>query len=266
MKNIKIIALFILISNYLYSQQAEERWKTIKGDLRSSDTVFLVNEWNIFYYQGDTFVHRNAVYIETNKSSAKYYRDRIGDFGLKNRLSEKNEYYYLKYKNIDNLFYYSDDKEEEWKEIPITLKKRKIPENFPIKWLPLYSYNNEYYLYAPCQWVFEKYNITDTLIMFYGWMDGIYGFSYNTIVQKSENHYTIQGIKNFHNKKINIYIIDREKGIAVFEYDNYPLRLFVDAEKIENFPVIVHYCEELELEYEFPYIDLKKLIEKIKNN
>ena len=256
----------MLINSCLYSQQEERRWETIKGDLRSGDTVFLVNEWTFSYYQGDTFVYRNAVYIEPNNKLPEYYKTRIGDFSLrKNHGDGGNEYLYIDnknsvYINIDNHFYKYDEEFDGYnlKEIFVTIKKKKIPENLPTKWIPLYLYNNDYYLYDPCQRIIPKYNITDTLLMYYGWMDGIYAFSYHAIVQKSENHYVIHDIKGFHNKKINIYILDRKKGFAVFKFDNYTPRLYVDAEKIENFPLIVNYCEELYPEYKFEKIDLKK--------
>ena len=260
-----VLFLFIALSNNLYSQQWE--YITIKDSLRSGDTVFLVNERTIGYINGDTFISRNAIYIEPDKSS-NYHRNAICDYGL-----GKN--YYITdaidggyYTNIDNHFYKEGGDEKGFytlKEVFPILKKKKTPQNLPRKWIPLYPYNNEYYLYRPCEFIIQRYNITDTLLMYYGWMDGIYGFSYDTIVQKSKNHYQIKRIKDFHNRKINIYIIDREKGIAVFEFDNYKPRLYVDAEKVGYFPVIVHYCNGKEDNYEFSDIDLKKLIEKFKS-
>ena len=264
MNNIKTAALFLFIAlgiSNLYSQQ----WQHIitKDSLQSGDTIFLVNEriieWND---QGDTSVLRFAVYIEPNKS-LEYY-DRIGDFGF----GKYYDYYVItdadsNYIVINNRFYdynYTYEDEDDFKEVFITLKKKKISKTLPTKWIPLYSYNNEYYLYAPCEWIIPKYNITDTLLMYYGWMDGIYGFSYDTIVQKSDEHYVIQGIKGFHNTEINIHIIDKKKGIAVFKFDDYKPHLYVDAEKIKNFPLIVCDCNEKYKEYEFPDIDLKKLI------
>jgi len=265
-KHLTILLFFFIALNNLYSQQWE--YITIKGDLQSGDTVFLVNEWRISYYKGDTFISRNAIYIEPNKSS-EYY-NRLGDFSLSKDYEEKEYYIYStdstgegELLNIENRFYVYDENFD-LKEVSVTLKKKNIPQNLSTKWVPLYLYNNKYYLYAPCEWTIPKYNITDTLLMYYGWMDGLYGFSYDTIIQKSNNHYSIQNIKGFHNTEINIYIIDKAKGIAVFEFDNYKPSLYVDAEKIRNFPIIVCECTEKYEEYKFPDIDIKKLIKKSK--
>jgi hypothetical protein len=246
-----ILFFFIGLSSCnLHPQQRE----IINGNLQSGDTVFLVNE---YIYDSTT---QYIVYVEPDTSS-KYY-GRISDFSL----NEEHYYVYIKadsnYMNIKYRYYYYslDDKKDDLKEVSVILKKKNIPQNLPTKWIPLYLYNNEYYLYAPCEWIISIYNITDTLLIFYGWNDGDFGFPYDTIIQKSNNHYAIQDIKGFHNKEINIYIIDKEKGIAVFDFDYYEPCLYIDAEKIRNFPIIVCECTEKYEEYEFPKMDLKKLI------
>ena len=256
-KHLTILLFFFIVLNScnIHSQKLE----TIKEDLQYSDTVFLVNE---YIYDSIT---RYIVYIEPDKSS-EYY-NRIGNFNLKREkyyviINDDSIYIFMNNRLYDYNYTYED--EDDFKEVFITLKKKKTPKNLPTKWVPLYLYNNEYYLYAPCEWTIPKYNITDTLLMYYGWMDGLYGFSYDTIIQKSNNHYSIQNIKGFHNTEINIYIIDKAKGIAVFEFDNYKPSLYVDAEKIRNFPIIVCECTEKYEEYEFPDIDIKKLIKKSK--
>jgi hypothetical protein len=235
--------MFIFGNAPIYSQS----WEMVKCELKSGDTTFLVNERRILSYKDDTtgenkrFTERNAVYINPNKLYKRY--DEIFGFGI------------------------NDDKYFEYLSFPTKAEKKNLPENLPKKWIPLYQYNDEYYLYSPCQWVIAKYNITDTALIYYGWMDGIYGFRYDTIIQKSDDWFAIQEIKGFNdNTEINIYIIDREKGIAVFEYNDnsYEPQLFVSAETARQFPVIVYICDSLHPEYEFPEPDFDELIAKFK--
>ncbi|MDR3227020.1 MAG: hypothetical protein LBT56_05055 [Prevotellaceae bacterium] len=240
MKIAKIITVIMLIFGNapIYSQS----WETIKCELQSGDTTFLINERIILSYKDETtgenqrYTERRAVYIDSNKDS-EYY-DKIFDF-----------------RENDGYIEYLDE------------KKKSLPENLPKKWIPLYQYNNEYYLYAPCQWIISKYNITDTVILYYGWMEGIYGLRYDTIIQKSNDWFTIQEVKRFHyNTEINIYIIDREKGIAVFEYNDklYEPFLVVSAETARQFPIIVYMCDSLEPEYEFSKPNFDELTAKFK--
>ena len=269
MKNYKLIAekmkkYLVIIMSICFFVSCNRT--TVNNDVEKTeieDTVFLFKEQRVYTYTGNTHVVRTAVYIAPD-TSLNYYRKAICDFGL-----GKDFYIYSKdgrdgrkyIINLNNRFYKYNE-ESELKEVSLKLKKKKIPQNLPKIWIPLYPYNNEYYLYRPCEFVVQKYNITDTLLIDYSGMDGIYGFPYDTIVQKSKNHYIIQKIKGFHSTKINIHIIDRERGIAVFEFDNYKPRLYVDVEKVKYFSVIVHDCNEKEDDYKFPDIDLRELIKK----
>jgi hypothetical protein len=239
----KVILLFVftvisLFEGNIYSQS----FKIINCDLQSGDTTFLVNERIIYVHENDTLFERRAIYIDPNKLSQHYSTVCDFDFSLE---------------HSDNLEYYN---------LATNLQQKKIPKDLPTTWIPLYFYNEKYYLYKPCQLVIPRYQITDSVLNYTGWMDGTYGFGYENIIKKSKDHYYIRGIEGFNNTEINIYIIDKKNEIAVFEFDDkdYPPHLYVSAKEAHKFPIIVYESDNLHSEYDFPEPAFDKLLEKFK--
>ncbi|MDH6310823.1 hypothetical protein M2451_003561 [Dysgonomonas sp. PFB1-18] len=231
------------IKNSYAKPQKDVRDEIIMNALQSGDTTFVVNEVYVPILNGDTLFAdtvRTRIYIDPSKSSVYY--DRICDFSL-------------------------DD--ESYYETPSS-KKKKIPSDLFREWIPLHLYNGDYYLYAPCEWIIDKYKITDSVLIFYGWMDGDYGFSYDKITQRTGG-YSIQDVRDIYNElytELNIYIIDETRGIAVFEYigasEDFKFRLQVRADKARQFPIVVHDCKWKQLEYEFEKPDYEALLKKIR--
>lgn len=219
---------------------------TIKKNLQQGDTTFIENEMSTPIHNGDTlYKHpiRTRIYIDPNKSSVYY--ERLGDFSLSQRDS-----------HLDSL-----------------AKRKTIPEGLPLEWLPLYQYNDNYYLYAPCQWLINKYKITGKHLIVYGSMEGIFGLSYNRLIQNANRSFSIKGAKGFFFSQfdITIYLIDKKQGLAVFEFKSTEenstyYRLMVDANKARLFPVIVHECPDmLAYDYDFEQPDFARLLQKYKN-
>lgn len=204
----------------------EERRKhitTIKQHpMISGDTVFIANEEETTVYVNDTtiphIIIRNKVYIDPDKHSKHY--SRVINF------------------NLDN--------GERYHRSPAT-PKRNIPLSLPLLWVPLDEYKGAYYLYSSLEHGIMRYKITDTTLVSLGWVDGDYGFAYDSIVQDGNDRYVIKGRYKEGLPvcdEIRIYMIDADKGIAVFEgYEDGEKdwqALYVDAAKARNFPVIVH--------------------------
>lgn len=235
----------LYIDSNLLSQFLEKKYETIttKHPLQLGDTIFLVNETTSTRYLGfinTPFVTRSAIYIAPNKRS-EYY-NKICDFRV--NINESRSYF-LK-----------------------PSKKKELPEDLPTEWVPLHLYNGQYYLYAPCEWLINKYKITNTNLISYGSMEGDYADAYSAIVKNSENSYTI---KDIHNKpcyngspyELTINIVNKEHGIAIFSFkgdfeEHY--ELMVQANKARRFPIIVHYCEMKEMPYRFETPDFKSLL------
>ncbi len=235
---------------YLNPEPKEDVWDSmkIKYPLQSGDTTLVINEVYVPILNGDTLFAdtlRTRIYIYIDPSRSSRYYNAICDFSV--------------------------DKEEFRSYYAVPSKKKKVPNDLPREWIPLYLYNGDYYLYAPCEWVIDKYKITDSVLISYGWMDGDYGFSYEKIIRHSDSFYSIDGIedKPFAAwSAIAIYIIDNQQGLAVFEYkyedrtSRYGLK--VRADKARQFPIIIHDCKWKQLEYEFEEPDYEALLKKFK--
>lgn len=216
---------FIFPDTELRKAREEERWKTVttitQFPLSSGDTIFIVNEEETIVYVNDTtiepFINRTWIYIDPDKKSKHY--DEFINF------------------NLD---------EDRYRSIPIMFK-HKIPESLPLRWVPLDEYKGEYFLYSSLINGIIRYEITDTILISYGSMDGDYGFAYDGVEKINKEHHIIKNVfrEGFYTPdEMHIYIIDRNKGIAVFEeYENGKVTqqsLYVDARKARNFPLIVH--------------------------
>lgn len=71
-------------------------------------------------------------------------------------------------------------------------------------------------------------------------------------------------------RKLTIHIIDKQKGIAIFEelyddrgkYRGKQYYLMIDATKIKLLPIIVNYCQtQKQMEFDFDEPDFKKLLQ-----
>lgn len=147
----------------------------------------------------------------------------------------------------------------------INLIKHKniLPAN---KWIIIQQYKNEFYAYHPCDfYTFFQVSITEST---YVEMTGEGPVANKILNQRKINNATFE-IKTTgmyqQNRTIKIYIINQEKGIAVFEENlkdgSQYQYLMIAADKIKTIPLIVNHCEihkQPELEFKEP--DFEKLI------
>jgi hypothetical protein len=213
------------------------------GQENSNDTVFI---------QKDSLLGTaQSIYFDSNRNS-KFY-DRINYW-------EFNQYDTASYKYSTDYF----------KENNLILTKRTpiIPIT---KWVILKQYKGEYYVYKPCDFLFHfKVSINDTTLI--NWT-GEGPVANKIIEQKKVDNATykfkLTGINN-KDRVLKIHIIDRNKGIAVFEELNKGADknryLMISADKIKTVPIIVNNCEtykqiELGFDSDRPPFELPVIIE-----
>lgn len=147
----------------------------------------------------------------------------------------------------------------------------KVVNVFPFgNWVELNQYKGNYYLYYPCDLGdLYRLGIHKNIVREYGVETE--EFILKSITLKKSNTYIVdissaQGI----NKKIILYLIDKDKGIIVKENvgaDNESkYQLLVAADKIKKFPLIVNYCEAKNDELSFQKINYKSLLHKLGYN
>jgi hypothetical protein len=200
------------------------------------DTVFLQREIseapNGFYH---------AVYIDTSAKMRKQITDEsFGTFDTTSYLMNLSQ-------------------------IKTTIKLTYIPKEIPKKWVPIYLYKNEYYLYAPSDWGnHRKFIITDSTTIDYD-MEGIEPSKIVSINQVSTNEILIKRKNNWQGDSVKIKMINSDLGIAIFTICKTrntveEKRLMVSADKVYKFKTIVNHCESDKVsEWEFDNIDFSKL-------
>jgi hypothetical protein len=217
-----------------------------------SDTVFIkrVPADSLTAATGELYY--NSIYIDPNPGS-KYYR-RLADFSFDTLAA-----------GGINIF-------------TETLAARKIIRqkinilDLPKEWVPLFLYKGAYYLYIPSDWGNTmRLMLTDSTFIMRGMEDP--WISPLVSLKKINNTlYTIGYLQLFPEKnppperRINIYIIDPVKQVAVWEFpdetdEEYRRMLYVSKEHVKDFPVIVNQSAGKATEYDFEKIDFKKLLQ-----
>lgn len=152
------------------------------------------------------------------------------------------------------------------KENKLTLTK-KTPVIPQTKWVTLKQYKGTFYAYHPCDF-YSHFRISINDTTFIDWTgegpDASKILDQKKIDDKTYE-FTLTGIAN-KDRKLIIHIIDRKKGIAVFEETNNNADesyyyLMVASDKIRNVPLIVNYCKEYkQLELRFDEPNFKELL------
>lgn len=203
-----------------------------------TDTIFLLKEKKPYH----------AVYIENNKSAPAYRQ--VLDFNvIRDALSYRQSIEYLTKKYPQPAQRYN------------TL-------GISGKWYPLYLHQGSYYLYAPCDNIYQRV----FSIAFEGITDMTpegFVFSRITSFSKIGNSHTFVLDNDSGGLTRTIHIIDAEKGIAVIEErsgNGAPTyRLAVHSITAPNFPIIVNDCRgEKAAEYEFAKPDYQSLLKNRK--
>jgi hypothetical protein len=150
-------------------------------------------------------------------------------------------------------------------QIKTTLKLNYIPKEIPKKWVPIYLYKNEYYLYAPSEWGnHRKFVITDSTTIDFD-MEGIEPSKIVSINQVSTNEILIKRKNNWQGDSVKIKMINPDLGIAIFTFcktrtTDEEKRLMVSVDKACRFKTIVNYCNTDKVsEWEFDNIDFSRL-------
>lgn len=205
------------------------------------DTIFIKRELTSEYY--------HAIFIDTKRES-KFY-DWLTNFEFDKGDQEvyNDNYQYVIQKTSKSI---------------LTVNLPKIPKN----WIPVYTYQEQYYLYAPSDWGNAgKRMINDSAFVFW-YMDGPMPFPLTSIKHEENGSLSLEMFEPFQGelttKRITIHTIDPNNGLSLFEYMNEPeeyrFRLYVPVENAKQFDMIVNYCNNRkQLEFEFDDIDFDKL-------
>lgn len=113
----------------------------------------------------------------------------------------------------------------------------------PARWVPLYLYNHKYYLYNPCDGIYNReYALTDSTLLKFNY-DGVDTLSVHQIKQIGKGAYQTYQPSTHQKEDLTIYILDKQKQVALFHYQTSDStewsELLVGAEKAKYFPIIV---------------------------
>lgn len=218
--------------------------------------LLLLSTWSSFA-QDTSFIFKNTangvyhvIFIE-QKPDSKYY-NWIADLNFK-QLEQKNystSIKSLKGKNSKPLAKYDLG-------------------DLPRRWCLLFRYRGQFYLYSPSDYLFN-YNIAIT--------DSTYVICSSdspppkritafTKPNATTYQFRLSGYNNIQ-ENIRIRIVDKKRGIAVFENPSAEPKqrywFMVEADKAKNFPMIINYCKtQKQLEFDgFDKVDFAKWIGK----
>lgn len=186
-----------------------------------------------------------TIFIDYSKNSEFFKRRKEYQFSRKNEDS-------LVIEDLNNF-----KKQNSFKNIEI--------KNLPKKWVELFLFRGKYYTYYPCDFCGDVDNIEFENSMFF-----TYRCEYielNKIEKSSQvkDNFSLE-ISNSENKGIlNIYMIDLEKGVAVFETkieNENTYKLMLDVSKLDKFPMIVNDCKSKKREIfnQFETPNFKKIL------
>lgn len=206
--------------------------------LITSFIVIVVAGSNAVFAQesNDSIPVAKNVFIMSNRSSVFYKR--ITDFTMDNY----------------EIGSYVNSIKEQTQGNRIQLKKHDM-QGLPQNWVKVIAYKGKYYPYLYERLGGERYQINDSAMVNY-WMDGpvakpiavVKKLSSETyeVRLKAYLHFDDKVLPHLNNREdtIRIYFISQKNDIAVFKElgnDDYEYRLMIDADKINNYPILVSY-------------------------
>ncbi len=199
---------------------------------------------------------RNIVFVD-NTNDPEYFND-ISNFDMPSKF-EISMYRKSYQTNIKH------------KQDSVSIELTEIIE-FADKWIPVVVYNNQYYYYHPAKLEYNKRRmITDSCIAVYD-NHGVSAEVIKNVSKLNQKHYSIDVYaidenEQVVNKEINIYIIDTDNKIAIWEEmtsDNIHYDLMIAKSEEPLFPVIVNFGQHSSPEeYVFEEINYFKEIENI---
>lgn len=208
---------------------------TVHSFGQAPDTVFLLKE-----NKGGVF---HAIFIDSNKQS-RYYSE-ISNFAFDD----------FDHDSYDNSLRYL-------KNNGIRLMRQPV-KGISKQWVVIKQYKNNFYAYRPSDFMYHyKISITDTSFVDYTGegptASKIVSFSK---VDDATYKFRLTGL-NAKERDLTIYIIDKQKGIALFCEANYSY-LMIPVQNVRDIPIIVNYCAtQKQVEFQFDMPDYNKLIGK----
>lgn len=131
------------------------------------------------------------------------------------------------------------------------------------KYISLNKHQDNYYLYAPCDWMYH-HEITikeDSVFMLFGEPDA-YKIIQKNIDKRNITTYKLQN-EFLSDVSLSVKVLDQEKGISVLNFrraSNNHYFLMVNSSKINQYPIIINDCPDTKVEeFEFDEIDAEKL-------
>lgn len=143
---------------------------------------------------------------------------------------------------------------------------------FPFgKWIELKQYKDRMYLYYPCEMGANNFRAEISKTHYFLSRIEDDNAPITSLHRVKPWHYTFDasmpGTGQKQKQKVNIYQLDKEKGIAIIEQlGAAPERFYlvVSADKMANYPLIVHDYNAKTDEYSFTPPDFNQLLRKLK--
>lgn len=267
MKN-QIIVFSILLLFFSCNEKPQEKQSDVSfteksqvknGEEKSDSLIFDYTNSDTLFIQKDNLLGTaQSIFLEKNKDSKLY--ERILFFDI-------DELYNGAYTYNHSMEYCKENN------IEFELTKR-LPIIESTKWVILKKYKNVFCAYRPCDFYFYyKASFNDTT--FIDWTGE--GPIANKIINQKKiddktYYFQLRGSLK-QNRELKIHIIDKEKGIAIFEEiinkTDKSYHLMIDADKIKSVPLIVNNCKiNKQKELRFDEIDYEELLKDklIKND
>jgi hypothetical protein len=162
-------------------------------------------------------IQKSIAFIDYNKNS-KFHLKLLQNRG---NLSDTNTYnqVYLRQKDSG------------------TFKTPEIPKEMIKKWIQLFQYKGEFYVYLDCDFQII-YETTDTTFNSYS-MDA----TWPSLIKKCEKQDKLTHLITYNNDTIAIERIDNQLIYRIIQKKE--CNYYTPADKINNFYIIVHHCTDL---------------------
>lgn len=208
-----------------------------------------INQDTTFLLKKNTKSTKHYIFIEPNKASSFY--DEIADFSIDGLGGQS-------YQNSLTALYERNLK-----------LGRMDTADFPTQWIIVQQYKGQYYLYRPSDFYTHfQMGLTDTTFVDYTGEGPIANKILRfTKKDKSTYLFSLTGMYDTI-RTITVHIIDRKKGVAVFEENTNGegphFFLMVDARKRRQLPLIVNYCKtQKQSEFSFDTPDFVQLLRNL---
>lgn len=181
---------------------------SLKKELEITDSIKILKVDN---------TQKSVAFIDFNKNS-KFHTKLLQNRG---NLIDTNTYnqVYIKQKNS------------------ITFKSPRIPKDLIKKWIQLFKYEGEFYVYEDCDFQIV-YEITDSTFNSYS-MDA----TWPSLITEFERQDKIAQLITYKNDTITIEEIDNKPTYRIKQ--KHECKYYTSSDKINNFFIIVHQCTDL---------------------